>query len=99
MALLSGGTVADDSLDALVFTPGGMTAANVAAFALKVKNDINPAHPIWPGAFSNNGLLFVPNRGVLKMLPGDVVMVDEFGWPILVSYGSIASGTTDWVTA
>jgi hypothetical protein len=50
------------------------------------------AHPKWKGAFSSNGLLYVPNRGILKVLPGDYVGVDDQGWPILVSAYSIANG-------
>lgn len=48
------------------------------------------------GAFSFNGLLYVPNRGVLKVLPGDVVAVDNAGWPILVSKASIGYAGTLW---
>lgn len=44
------------------------------------------------GQFSKQGLLFVPRRGVLKVLPGDYVGVDPYGWPILVSAFSIANG-------
>lgn len=48
-------------------------------------------------AFSQNGLLYVPNRGVLQVLPGDYVAVDNDGWPILVSASSIGLGATRWV--
>ncbi len=47
-------------------------------------------------AYARNGLLFVPNRGVLKVLPGDWVGVDGFGWPILVSGRSIGTSTASW---
>ena len=43
-------------------------------------------------AFSKQGLLYIPNRGVLQVLPGDWVGVDNYGWPILVSSFSIANG-------
>lgn len=46
--------------------------------------------------FSQNGLLYVPNRGVLQVLPGDYVAVDSDGWPILVSASSIGFGGTNW---
>lgn len=95
MALKTSGTVANNSLDALAFSKG-LSAADVAEFQLKIKNDLNVAHPVYPGAFSLKGELYIPNRGILKVLDGDYVMVDEFGWPILVAAGSIASGTTDW---
>ena len=95
MALLTSGTTAQTSLEALKMT-GAMTPANIALFAEAVKDDLDPAHPIWPGAFSQVGQLFVPNRGWLKVLPGDYVMVDATtGWPILVSANAIAHGP--WV--
>ncbi len=92
MALSHLGTNANNSLSSLIFS-GNMSAANVAALALLIKDDENSSHPVWPGAFSSNGLLYVPNRGVLKVLAGDYVGVDATtGWPILVSKNAIASG-------
>ena len=96
MALLTGGTNASTSLAAIKFLPGygsGMSAANIALMALSIKDDLGNAHSIWPGAFSANGKLYIPNRGVLTMLPGDYVMTDSTtGWPILLSARAIASG-------
>ena len=43
----------------------------------------------WRGAFSNNGQLIIPNRGILKIFPGDWIGVDAYGWPILISGRSI----------
>ena len=71
---------------------GGTTQADIAAIQQAILDDINVAHPVWPGAFSNNGLLFVPNRGVLKIFPGDWVCVDNRGWPILLSADTLANG-------
>lgn len=65
--------------------------ADVATITNSIKDDLNPAHPIWPDAFGDNGLLFIPNRGVLRILPGDYVGVDSQGFPILVSANSIAN--------
>lgn len=96
MSTKTGGTNANTSLVALQFFPGwnsGMAAADVATFALDIKDDIINSHPIKQEAFSSNGLLYVPNRGVLKMLPGDWAMVDATtGWPILVSKRAMTSG-------
>lgn len=36
-----------------------------------------------------DGELHVPGRGVLKILPGDIIAIDNLGWPILVSAASI----------
>ncbi len=40
--------------------------------------------------------LVVPNRGVLRVLPGDVVAVDNTGWPVLVSGAAIAYAGSQW---
>lgn len=92
MALLTGGTSASTSLNALAYNPQA-DVTNVALVAAGILNDLNPAHPIWPGAFARTGLLYIPNRGTLQMLPGDYVMFDTTtGWPILVSARAIAAG-------
>lgn len=80
---------------AIKFLPGygsGMSAADIGTMARAIKNDSTGLHGIWPEAFSANGKLYVPNRGVLTILPGDWVGVDANGWPILVSAYSIATG-------
>lgn len=101
MALLTGGTTAQTSLSTLLFGRGSgaggkMSATDLATLSQKVKDDQNVAHPIWPNAIPGSGQqLFVPNRGILMVLPGDYVMVDDQGWPILVSANSIANST--WI--
>ena len=96
MAVTHGGTNANNSLTSLVFKAGfrsGMAEADVRTIRANIKNDQINSHAIVPEAFSYNGLLMVPNRGVLKCLPGDLVLVDATtGWPILVSALSLASG-------
>ncbi|SRR5258707_3577270 len=92
MALLTLGTNATTSLRALKMT-GAMVVADVGTFAKDVLDDQIRTHPIFPGAFAQNGLLYIPNRGVLKVLPGDYVAVDlTTGWPILLSARAIAAG-------
>lgn len=90
MALKTLGTLATTTLSALVFQRGGLLTADVASIRANIKNDQQNTHPIYPGAFEL-GLLYIPNRGVLQLLPGDYVAYDAFGWPILVSGNSIAS--------
>lgn len=90
MATLTLGTNANNSLASLLFA-GNMVDIDVAAISNAIKDDLGVAHAQWPGAFSENGLLYVPNRGVLKILPGDYVGVDSQGFPILVSANSIAN--------
>lgn len=95
MATKTLGTTAQTSLNpALQFLLGynsGMAPADVASMSTHIKNDLNGAHPLIPESFSSNGLLYVPNRGILKMLPGDWVGIDSQGWPILVSKNSVAN--------
>jgi hypothetical protein len=70
--------------------------ANVATINQAIKDDQNPnlpapgAGPMW--GWSKAGQLYVPNRGWLKVLPGDLVAVDTQGWPVLISARSAASG-------
>lgn len=78
----------------------GDTPANVAFITNKIRNDAVNGFPIYPGAFSNTGLLIIPNRGILQAKPGDVVAVDSVtGWPILISSAAIAAGGSLWVIA
>ena len=88
------GTSATTSLNpSIPWKPGfnsGVSAADMASMALHIKDDLGNLHSIVPGAFSSNGLLTIPNRGILKVLAGDWVGIDAQGWPILVSAYSIA---------
>ena len=84
------GTTANNSLTSKLFG-GALAPLDIAAIANAIKDDQNNLKPIWPGAWAQTGLLYVPNRGVLRMLPGDYVGVDSQGWPILVSKNSIAN--------
>lgn len=98
MSTVTLGTTGHTSLTAIKYLPGygsGMAAADIATIALAIKNDLVNGNPVYPQAFSANGLLYIPNRGFLQMLPGDYVGVDETGWPILVSKNAIAG--TSWV--
>ena len=96
MALKTAGTAATTTLSALFFYDGGTgnSAADFAALNALILNDIVGGQSVY-GSFAKNGELFVPNRGVLKMLPGDLVAVDSTGWPILIS--SVAAASVSWV--
>lgn len=105
MATTNGGTAANNSLTSLVFEAGGLAAADIATIAQAILNDqlgLNAGVPaqIYPGAWSQEGLLYIPNRGVLKVNPGDVVMVDApSGWPILVSALALSVAGSVWHNA
>jgi len=49
-----------------------------------------------PGLSLVDGKLYIPGRGVLKVLPADVVAIDNTGWPILVSGEAIAYTGSQW---
>ena len=93
MATVTLGTDATTSLPALAFLRGigSLAAADVASINNAIKDDLNPAHPVVGGFVQSDGHLYVPNRGILSLRPGDYVGVDSQGWPILVSANSIAN--------
>lgn len=66
-------------------TANGQNATQIAA-----------AHNLMPTALSREGLLYIPNRGVLKVFPGDWIGVDTFGWPVLISGNSLQTSTASW---
>lgn len=98
MATLTFGTAATSSLTALQFSPGAdMLDADIATICLNIKNDVLSGHLVIPNSFSRNGQLFIPNRGVLKLYPGDYVAVDtNSGWPIIVPSSVVAAGSSPW---
>ena len=94
MATRTLGTNATTSLTAVLYNQSETTLlpADLATVSQGIKDDLNVAHPVWPGAFSRSGLLYIPNRGVLKVLPGDYVAYDNVGGAFLVTAYSILSG-------
>jgi hypothetical protein len=93
------GTTANNSLTALVaaltsVASGGgpaQDATDRAQIVNLIKDDLKVSHPLMPTAWSQSNLLYVPNRGILQVLPGDYVGIDSQGWPILISANSIAN--------
>lgn len=108
MAVHTLGTNANNSITkALTWLPGfnsGIATADMATVAEAFKDDQNVTHPLaglanapfGPGV-SYYGTILIPNRGILKMLPGDVFAVDSRGWPILLSKDTIANGPWHFV--
>lgn len=94
MATITLGTAAANTLTALTFAKSA-AAADVATIAQRIKDDLTNGNPVWPEAFSLMGLLYVPNRGVLKVRDGDVIGTDASGWPILLS--ATAAANANWV--
>jgi len=92
MALKTLGTSATTTLRALVMN-SNLTPADAATLRANIKNDKVNGNPVWPGGFEfqgGQGLLYIPNRGVLQCLPGDYIAYDPNGWPVLVAANSIA---------
>jgi hypothetical protein len=69
--------------------------ADIAAIAAHIKGQ--GSQNISPGAFSNSGRIAFPGRkGFILLEPGDYIGYDNWGWPVVVSKQSIASGSS-WV--
>ena len=102
MATKTLGTLATSTLTGVQCTPsvGAVAAADVASIANNIFYDPasdargNVASSIFPGAFSWNGLLYIPGRGVLRVLPGDWVGYDTSGFPYLVPARSLPKTLT-----
>lgn len=94
MATNTLGTNTTTSLTAIAYANvgAGISSADLAVITQGIKNDKINGLPVVKGAFSRNGILTIPNRGILQVLAGDVVAIDSQGWPILVSSYSIING-------
>jgi hypothetical protein len=96
MATSTAGTTTTTRLPFFIqWQRGGLLPADLAAIRNRVINDRPQDGPanIWPGALEN-GVLYVPNRGYLQLVPGDWVGVGTVGWPFLISNGEM---TADWI--
>lgn len=92
MALVTFGSNAQTTLSAFQWTPVA-SPANVALInnAIKTQGVVQRNEP---AAFANNGFLFVPNRGVLKLLDGDWIVIGSTGMPFIMSNrGTVADFT------
>lgn len=94
------GTNATTTLNAVQWPSsyGGvaLSDADIATIALSILNDQVPRQKRTPviqaGAFSRDGLLFLPNnRGVIKLEPGDWVWVDPSGFPGVIGKRAVAA--------
>lgn len=106
MTVKTGGTLATTTLSGQQW-PGryGATSisdADIASIAVAILNDESYPNLV-DGAFSRMGLLYVPNRGILKMHDGDWAMYDPSGFPYLIPRISMPTtltrtGTTNTTT-
>jgi len=102
MALRTMGTFSQTILQGFVVGTNDLTPADVGSLDGNILNDQMVAtapvtSKMWGGGYERNGMLVIPNRGVLKCLPGDFIGFDATtGWPILVSAAAAATGAI-WV--
>ena len=101
MATVTLGTAATTTLTAVAFSqvPATLSDADLATINQGILDDRGAfpvAHLIGAGGFVREGFLYVPNRGQLRLEPGDYVGWDTAtGWPILVS--ARAAAAAGWV--
>jgi hypothetical protein len=57
---------------------------------------VRPNSDLEMAGITYQGVLYVPNRGFLKVLPGDVVAQDNIGFPFLISGNSIGYAASQW---
>jgi len=85
------GTNATNSLTALVWHSVAVNAEDVSDINEIIKDDQNARHPVAQtggvGGFVKEGLLYVPNRGVLTLFPGDIVAVDATSGQVILLTG------------
>lgn len=84
---------------ALVWSSNAVSQADVRAVMALIYDDHGPitapyiAQTTGAGGFVKEGLLYVPNRGVLTLFPGDIVAIDpDVGWPILLTAYGLSAG-------
>lgn len=111
MATKTFGSLATTTLTAVQFSPDATTLseADLATVAQGIYNQDVLARSFVkrgvPGAFSRSGVLYIPERGYLKLFAGDWVAIDPFtGWPLLFPQSVVpktltATGTTNSTTA
>lgn len=102
MATLTLGTATDSTLTAVEFNqdPTVLLPADLATINVGILDPVGNQH--YPAAYSGlggfvrEGVLVIPGRGTLKVLPGDFVAIDPAtGWPILLSPEAAAGAS--WV--
>ena len=102
MATRTLGTNANSSLVAIKYG-ADVADADIATIANQIYDDqvqnnafsgaTTTVLRLFPGCLQKQGALIIPNRGVLKPLPGDFIAIDTAtGWPILISAAAIAGG-------
>lgn len=93
MATKTAGTKLTTSLTAIQWQPSGVPAADLATINNAMRSPTTGAFGASAATgcgYLENGFLYLPSRGATKgpsaiqLHPGDWVMVDGAGWPIVV---------------
>src|SRR5690242_654490 len=102
MATITIGTAAQTTLIGVAYSQSTtvMLSADRATINQHILDDQASGHPVAAisglGGFVREGLLYVPNRGTLTCLPGDIIAYDPAtGFPILISARAAAGAS--WV--
>jgi len=99
MTLRTLGTNTTTSLSAFSYT-AQPDQQNAGLLRAGIKNDLSiggKVGSIWPDAFVQGGLLYIPNRGTLQLYRGDVIAFDPTtGFPIVVSSLAITAPSSNW---
>ena len=100
MALKTAGSLTTSNLKGAQFShdPGALSNADFASIVETIYYDTGApavAFPkVFPEALSRAGLLYIPDRGVLKVKETDWVLYTPDGWPILLSQRSLPKTLT-----
>lgn len=96
MALNTIGTAANNQLAGFVVGTNDYVAGDPGALRVKIRDDLINGQPIFPGAYEQRGMLWIPNRGHIRVFVGDIIAVDPTtGWPIVIS--KLAAAGASWV--
>lgn len=100
MATHTLGTSSSTVLVAVQWNSVAIAQADVAAINSNILDDQNPSHPVaslnGSGGFVKEGTLYIPNRGILTLFPGDWVAYDPTtGFAYLVPATAVTGG--DWI--
>jgi hypothetical protein len=98
------GTIGTTTLTGFQIPPKYNATANISAadwatvMASIYDDSANPQQLLNQRPFAQNlvrsGVLYVPNRGLLKLHAGDWVAIDPNGWPILIGVESLPQTLT-----
>lgn len=94
--LVLGVGVVPGTFVAAIPSASSVTLSQAATASASVRIAIVRLGMTFSGDLSRDGRLFVPNRGVLKVLPGDIIALDNIGFPYLIPANAIGYAGSLW---